>query len=73
MDGSMLWGVAISIYVALGIFALSAADNGPKPTGTIPGSTKMSEWERSEARGQKLLVLWCAGFALLMGAFWVLG
>lgn len=72
MDSGVIWGIAISAYIMAGIVATSKASNGPRPTGTVPGSAKMKQWEHDEARGQKWLTAWCLGFALLMGAWWIL-
>jgi len=72
MDAGVVWGIIITIYIALGLPALSAANNGPRPDDAVPGSVKMSKWNRKEARAQKMLVAWCIGFAFLMGAWLVM-
>lgn len=72
MDSGTVWGIVIVGYILLGIPAMSAASNGPKPKDTVPGSAKMKQWEQNEGRGQKWLVIWCAGFALIMAAWWLI-
>lgn len=72
MDANTIWGIVISAYVMAGVWASSMANNGPRPKGAVPGSSTMKQWEENEARGQKWLVAWVFGFALLMGAWWLL-
>ena len=72
MDSGTIWGIVIVGYIMLGIPAMSAANNGPKPKGTVPGSAKMKQWEQDEARGQRLLLIWCGGLILVLAAWGLL-
>ncbi|UXC93132.1 hypothetical protein EGM87_22820 [Sphingobium sp. RSMS] len=67
-----IWGGIFSLYIMAGIFALSAASNGSKPKDVVPGSARLKQWEASDAKGDKLLKLWGAGFLLLLLAWWLL-
>jgi len=71
-EPSVIWGALFSVYILAGIPALNAANNGAKPKGVPPGSSRLKQWEDREARGDKWLKLWGVGFAILIGAWWLL-
>lgn len=70
-DPAAIWGGVFLVYILVGVFALSEASDVTPPKNTLPGSSKMEQWKRQDAKGQNWLKLWCVGLAALLVA-WLL-
>jgi len=73
VNSETVWGAAFFVYILLGIYPMLKSETGPRPKNTIPGSEKLKRWEKSDKAGQRGLMAWCAGFAVLMGAWYLAG
>lgn len=71
MDAELVWGVVFGAYILSGVVPMAVASNGDRPKGALPGSRMMRDWERAEAKGDKWLKIWGAGFFLLL-ALWLI-
>jgi hypothetical protein len=69
MNAEVMWGIVFTAYIATSIYPLMKANNGRSPKNTIPGSLKLKQWRNEEAKGDKALLIWCAGLAILLGFY----